>query len=222
MGLPSIIGHKPRSATVETREPSILIKFDLNHIASSLPRGKDIYNTIVISHIDDLAAIIRSTNTLAIQSMKTGIEEFKKRISVGNFFSSAILIVAAYSFFARLPQDHVETLTPLPLSLRHFSPFRPDRVSMIHSAPYPWTDYGFTLKNWRSALADTCLRTGSFIVAVTIMKWTLTLTELAPAPVFSFPFFRRYPFLFGLTIALTYSSFALCRRSSCAVPFSIR
>jgi CRP-like cAMP-binding protein len=108
-GLLSIIEHKPRSAAIETRKPSILIKFDLNHIASSLPRGKDIYNTIVINHINDLATIIRSTNMLAIQSMKTGIEEFKKRISVGNFFSSAILIVAAYSFFARLAQDYVET-----------------------------------------------------------------------------------------------------------------
>jgi Type II CAAX prenyl endopeptidase Rce1-like len=41
------------------------------------------------------------------------------------------------------------------------------------------------------------------------MKWVLTLTELAPTPVFSFPFFRRYPFLFGLTIALTYSVFCI-------------
>jgi hypothetical protein len=30
-----------------------------------------------------------------------------------------------------------------------------------------------------------------------------------PTPVFSFPFFRRYPFLFGLTIALTYSVFCI-------------
>jgi hypothetical protein len=41
------------------------------------------------------------------------------------------------------------------------------------------------------------------------MKWVLTLTELAPTPVFSFPFFCRYPFLFGLTIALTYSVFCI-------------
>jgi hypothetical protein len=26
---------------------------------------------------------------------------------------------------------------------------------MMHSTPYSWTDYGFTLQNWRSALADT-------------------------------------------------------------------
>jgi hypothetical protein len=42
-----------------------------------------------------LATIIRSTNTLAIESMKAGLTESRKRISVGNFFSSAILIVAA-------------------------------------------------------------------------------------------------------------------------------
>jgi hypothetical protein len=147
---------------------------------------------------------------LAIQSMKTGIEEFKKRISVGNFFSSAILIVAAYSFFARLAQDYVETLTTTTFvtsALLAVSALIV--VSMMHSAPYSWADYGFTLKNWRSALADTLLKTGIFIVAVTIVKWVLTLAELAPASVFSVPFFPGYPFLFGLTIALTYSVFCI-------------
>ena len=43
-GLLSIIEHKPRSATVETRQFSILIKFLLDHIAHSLPQGKHIYN----------------------------------------------------------------------------------------------------------------------------------------------------------------------------------
>ena len=209
-GLLSIIEHKARSATVETREPSILIKFDLSHIATSLPQGKEIYNTIVINNINDLATIIRSTNTLAIQSMKTGIEEFKKRISIGNFFSSAILIVAAYSFFARLAQDYVETLTTTTfVTSALLAVSAVIVISMMHYAPYSWTDYGFTLKNWRSALADTLLKTGIFIVVLTIMKWVLTLTELASTPVFSFPFFRRYPFLFGLTIALTYSVFCI-------------
>ena len=205
-GLLSIIEHKPRSATVETRQPSILIKFDLDHIAHSLPQGRDIYNTVVINHINDLAKIIRSTNTLAIESMKTGIEEFKKRISVGNFFSSAILIVAAYSFFARLAQDYVETLTTTTFVTSALLAISAVIVvSMMHYAPYSWTDYGFTLKNWRSALADTLLKTGIFIVGLTIIKWVVTLAGLAPTPVFSFPFFRRYPFLF----ALTYSVFCI-------------
>ena len=159
------LDHWTQDTLGDGRNPraSILIKFDLNHIASSLPRGKDIYNIIVISHIDDLATIIRSTNTPAIQSMKTGIEEFKKRISVGNFFSRRSSLWPHIHFFARLPQDHLETLTTFVTSALL-------AVSMIHSAPFPWTDYGFTLKNWRSALADTCLRMGSFIVAVTIME----------------------------------------------------
>ena len=53
----------PCSATVQTRQPSILSNFDPDHIAHSLPQGRDIYNTIVINQINDLATIIRSTNT---------------------------------------------------------------------------------------------------------------------------------------------------------------
>jgi CRP/FNR family transcriptional regulator, cyclic AMP receptor protein len=77
-GLLSIIENKPRSATVEARVPSILIKLDLKYIANSLDQGKEIYNTIVINHINDLATIIRSTNLLAVQSMKTGMGGIQK------------------------------------------------------------------------------------------------------------------------------------------------
>jgi hypothetical protein len=96
--------------------------------------------------------------SLAILSMKIGIEEFKKRVSVGNFFSSAILIVAAYSFFARLAQDYVETLTTTTfVTSALLAVSAVIVVFMMHSTPYSWTDYGFTLQNWRSALADTLL-----------------------------------------------------------------
>jgi CRP-like cAMP-binding protein len=209
-GLLSIIENKPRSATVETQVPSTLIKLDLNQIARSLPQGKDIYNAIVINHINDLATIIRSTNSLAIQSMKTGMEEFKKRISVGNFFSSAILIVAAYSFFARLALDYVKSLkTTTFVTSALLAVSAVIVVFMMRSTPYSWTDYGFTLKNWRSSLADTLLKTAIFIAALTVLKWILTLAELMPAPVFSFPFFQRHSFAFALGIAVTYSLFCI-------------
>jgi CRP-like cAMP-binding protein len=141
-GLLSIIENKPRSATVETQVPSTLIKLDLNQIARSLPQGKDIYNAIVINHINDLATIIRSTNSLAIQSMKTGMEEFKKRISVGNFFSSGILIVAAHSFFARLALDYVKSLkTTTFVTSALLAVSAVIVVFMMRSTPYSWTDY---------------------------------------------------------------------------------
>jgi CRP-like cAMP-binding protein len=209
-GLLSIIENKPRSATVETQVLSTLIKLDLHQIASSLSQGKDIYNAIVINHINDLATIIRSTNSLAIQSMKTGMEEFKKRISVGNFFSSAILIVAAYSFFVRLALDYVKSLrTTTFVTSALLAVSAVIVVFMMKSTPYSWTDYGFTLKNWRSSLADTLLKTSIFIAALTVLKWILTLAELMPAPVFSFPFFRRHSFAFALGIAVTYSIFCI-------------
>ena len=209
-GLLSIIENKPRSATVETQVPSTLIKLDLHFIASSLTGGKDIYNAIVINHINDLATIIRSTNSLAIQSMKTGMDEFKKRISVGNFFSSAIPFVAAYSFFARLALDNVKPLTTTTfVTSALLAVSAVIVVFMMRSTPYSWTDYGFTLKNWQSSLVYTLVKTSIFIAALTALKWMPMATELVPAPVFSFPFFRRRSFLFALGIAVTYSIFCV-------------
>jgi hypothetical protein len=209
-GLLSIIENKPRSATVETRVPSTLMKLDLHQIATAMPQGRDISNAIVINHINDLAAIIRSTNALAIQSMKNGIEECKKRISVGNFFSSAILIVAAYSFFVRLTLDYVKSLRTTTFVTSALLAVCAVMVTfMMRSTPYSWTDYGFTLRNWRRALADTLLKTAIFIALLTLLKWILTIAELLPAPVFSFPFFQRSSFAFGLGIVMTYSLFCV-------------
>jgi hypothetical protein len=209
-GLLSIIENKPRSATVETQVPSTVLKLDLHRIATAIPQGKDISNTIVINHINDLAAIIRSTNSLAVQAMKNGIEECKKRISVGNFFSSAILIVAAYSFFARLAVDYVKSLnTTTFVTSCLLAVCAVMVIFMMRSTPYSWTDYGFTLRNWRHALADTLLKTATFIALLTLLKWILTMAELLPAPVFAFPFFRRHSFAFALGIILTYSFFCI-------------
>ncbi len=41
----------------------------------------------------------------------------------------------------------------------------------MRSTPYSWTDYGFTLKNWRSSVADTLVKTAIFIALLTVMKW---------------------------------------------------
>jgi hypothetical protein len=74
--------------------------------------------------------------------MKTGMEEFKKRISVGNFFSSAILIVAAYSFFARVALDYVKSLkTTTFVTSALLAVSAVIVVFMMRSTPYFWTDY---------------------------------------------------------------------------------
>lgn len=150
------------------------------------------------------------TNVLAIESMKTGLAESRKRISVGNFFSSAILIVAAYSFFARLALDYVKSLTTTTFVTSALLAISAVIVIfMMRATPYTWADYGFTLKNWQSCLADTLFKTAIFIVLMTGLKAILIHLEILPRPLFSFPFFHRYSFLFASAIAMTYSLFCI-------------
>ena len=95
--------------------------------------------------------------------------------------------MAAYAFFARLAQAYVETLTATTfVTSARLAISAVIVVSMMHYAPYSWTDYGVTLKNWRSALADTLLKTGIFIVGLTILKWVITLAGRRGFPFYSF------------------------------------
>src|SRR5262245_44798477 len=77
---------------------------------------------------------------------------------------------------------------------------------MLH-IPGPTTDS--RSRTGAARLPTHSLRRGSSSSPLTIIKWAFTLAGVAPAPVFSFPFFRRYAFLFALTIALTYSVFCI-------------
>lgn len=85
--------------------------------------------------------------------------------------SSAILIVAAYSFFARLAQDYVETL--MNDNLCHLSTSRVSAVIvifMMHYAPFLdrlWIHAQELAQHAR----DTLFKTGIFIVVLTLMKW---------------------------------------------------
>jgi len=91
--------------------------------------------------------------------------------SVGIATSSAILIVAAYSFFARLAQDYVETL--MNDNLCHLSTSRVSAVIvifMMHYAPFLdrlWIHAQELAQHAR----DTLFKTGIFIVVLTLMKW---------------------------------------------------
>jgi CRP-like cAMP-binding protein len=109
-GIMSLMERKPRSATVEATAPLTLIKLDLHNIRSSLPEGIEIYERILINHMKDLEAIVRSTNSLAIQAMKASLEELKIRVSFGKFFAWLVLMITAHFVIGRLALQYIEDL----------------------------------------------------------------------------------------------------------------
>ena len=118
-GIMSLTERKPRSATVEARTPVTVIKLDLLHIRNSLPEGIEIYERVIINHMKDLEAVVRSTDSLAIQEMKANQEELKVRVSFGKFFASLVLLITAHFVIGRLAFRYIqEAGTPPPFSLR--------------------------------------------------------------------------------------------------------
>lgn len=109
-GIMSLVTGTPRSATAETRAPTTVIKLNLQQIRNSLPEGIEIYERIIINHMNDLENVVRSTNALAVEAMKSSLEEFKIRTSFGKFFASIVLLFAAHFCVGRFGVQYIKEL----------------------------------------------------------------------------------------------------------------
>jgi CRP-like cAMP-binding protein len=207
-GIMSLMERKPRSATVEAKTPVTVIKLDLLSIRNSLPEGMDIYERIIINHMNDLEAIVRSTDSLAIEEMKMNQEELKVRMSFGKFFASLVLMITLHFVIGRLALQYIEELgTTTFLTAGLLVGYGIFVFFLMKRMHYSWAEYGFTLANWRPCLADALLQSAIFVVLVTLVKWSLLETQVFHEPLFELPFFHRYTLPLAILIVATYACF---------------
>lgn len=89
---------------------SVLRRLDLLSIRNSLPEGIEIYERIIINHVNDLESMVRSTDSLAIEEMKMNQEELKVRVSFGKFFASLVLMITFHFVIERLSLQYIEEI----------------------------------------------------------------------------------------------------------------
>ena len=207
-GVMSLMERKPRSATVEAKTSVTAIRVDLLSIRNSLPEGIEIYERIIINHVNALEAMVRSTDSLAIEEMKINQEELKVRVSFGKFFASLMLIITVHFVIGRLALQYIEeigTTTFLTAGLLvGYGIFVFFLMKRMH---YSWTEYGFTLANWRPCLADALVQSAIFVALVTLLKWSLLEAQVFHEPLFELPFFHRYTLPMAFLIVATYACF---------------
>jgi hypothetical protein len=207
-GVMSLMEKKPRSATVEARTPTTVIKLDLLSVRNSLPEGIEIYERIIINHMNDLEGIVRSTDSLAIEKMKMNEEELKVHVSFGKFFASLVLMITVHFAIGRLMLQYVEELgTTTFVTAGLLVVYGIFVFFLMKRMHYSWAEYGFTLANWRPCLADALVQSAIFVVLVTLLKWSLLEAEVFHEPLFELPFFHRYTLPLAVLIVATYACF---------------
>jgi CRP/FNR family transcriptional regulator, cyclic AMP receptor protein len=207
-GVMSLMERKRRSATVEARTPVIAIKLDLLTIRNSLPDGIEIYERIIFNHMSDLEAIVRSTDSLAIEKMKTNQEELKVRVSFGKFFAALVLMITIHFVIGRLALQYIQELgTTTFLTAGLLVGYGIFVFFLMRRMHYSWAEYGFTLANWRPCLTDALIQSAIFVALVTLLKWGLLETEVFHGPLFQLPFFHRDTLPLAILIVVTYACF---------------
>ena len=207
-GVMSLMDRKPRSATVEAKTPVTVIRLDLLKIKNLLSEGTEIYERIIINHVNDLEAMLRSTDSLAIEEMKMNQEELKVRVSFGKFFASLVLMITVHFVIGRLALQYIEEIgTTTFLTAGLLVGYGIFVFFLMRRMHYSWAEYGFTLANWRPCLADALVQSAIFIVLVTLLKWSLLEAQVFHEPLFELPFFHRYTLPLAFLIVATYACF---------------
>ena len=207
-GVMSLMDRKARSATVEARTPVTVIRLDLLGLRNSLPEGIEIYERIIINHVNDLEAIVRSADSLAIEEMKMREEELKVRVSFGKFFASLVLMITVHFAIGRLLLQYIEEVgTTTFITAGLLVGYGIFVFFLMRRMHYSWAEYGFTLTNWRPCLADALVQSAIFVALVTLLKWGLLETRIFHGRLFELPFFHRYTLPLALVIVATYACF---------------
>jgi CRP/FNR family transcriptional regulator, cyclic AMP receptor protein len=158
--------------------------------------------------VKNLEAMLRSADSLAIKEMKTNEAELKVRVSFGKFFASLMLIITVHFVIGRLALQYIEELgTTTFLTAGLLVVYGIFVFFLMKRMHYSWTEYGFTLANWRPCLADALMQSAIFVVLVTLLKWSLLEAEVFHEPLFELPFFHRYTLPLAFLIVATYACF---------------
>ena len=143
---------------------------DLQSIAN---KDKGIYS-IFFQLSKNISQRLRHSNDVALGAMQRQLDEFKTRVSLGNFFVYVVIMLSLFTFsldglkYVMNVGKHSSYIT-LPLTLAFFIFF----IFFIKSSNFPLKTFGLTLDNWKKAIFEGIVFTIPIALIIVAVKYIL-------------------------------------------------
>jgi CRP-like cAMP-binding protein len=160
---------------------------DLQDIAD---KDKSIYS--IFYHMSrNIGERLRHSNDVALQAMEKQLDEFKTRVTLGNFFVYIVIMLSLFTFSLDglkyiMTAGKNSSYITLPLTLAFFVFF----IFFIKTSNFPLSTFGLTLANWKKAVREGIVFTIPFAAVIVAVKWVL---------ISSVPHYMGRPLIEGLT-----------------------
>ncbi len=143
---------------------------DLQAIAES---DKAIYS--IFYHLSkNIGQRLRHSNDVALQALEKQLDEFKTRVTLGNFFVYIVIMLSLFTFSLDglkyiMNVGKNSSYITLPLTLAFFVFF----IFFIKSSNFPLSTFGLTLNNWKRAVLEGFVFTIPIAAVIVGVKWLL-------------------------------------------------
>lgn len=143
---------------------------DLQTIAD---KDKAIYS--IFYHLSrNIGERLRHSNDVALQAMEKQLDEFKTRVTLGNFFVYIVIMLSLFTFSLDglkyiMNVGKNSSYITLPLTLAFFIFF----IFFIKTSNFPLSTFGLTLVNWKRAIKEGIVFTIPFAALIVAVKLIL-------------------------------------------------
>jgi len=173
VGEVSLLDSGLRSASVCAKSFCRLRSIPFEDLQSLAEKDKTIYG--IYSHLArNIGERLRHSNDVTLKAMEQQLDEFKTRVTLGNFFVYIVILLSLFTFSLDglkyvMNVGKNSSFITLPLTLAFFIFF----VFFMKTSSFPLSTFGLTLNNWKKALREGVIFTIPFAGIILILKWTL-------------------------------------------------
>jgi membrane protease YdiL (CAAX protease family) len=173
VGEVSLLDSGLRSASVCAKSFCRLRSISFDDLQMIANKDKAIYS--IFYHLTkNIGRRLRHSNDVALQAMEKQLDEFKTRVTLGNFFVYIVIMLSLFTFSLDglkyvMNVGKNSSYITLPLTLAFFVFF----IIFMKTSSFPLSTFGLTLKNWKKALFEGITFTIPFAVIIVALKWLL-------------------------------------------------
>jgi membrane protease YdiL (CAAX protease family) len=173
VGEVSLLDNGLRSASVCAKSFCRLRSISFDDLQMTANKNKSIYS--IFYHLSkNIGQRLRNSNDIALQAMQKQLDEFKTRVTLGNFFVYIVIMFSLYTFSLDglkhvMNMGKNSSYITLPLTLAFTIYF----IIFVKTSGFPIKTFGLTLDNWKKAIWEGVAFTIPLIALILVVKWLL-------------------------------------------------
>ncbi|CAO3403222.1 cyclic nucleotide-binding domain-containing protein [Azospirillum palustre] len=172
IGEVSLLDSGPRSGAVRAVEDSEVMAVPIARLREQPDSPLDVDSRLKINMAYELAARLRRTNEVTVETLRSRLSEAENRVEMSRFIFRLLVGLCFYMFALGVTTALSKVVPDTSLiSLPILTGFAFGVYRTVKTSPWPPSTYGFTLKNWRGNALEGIVLSIPVAVLIVLLKW---------------------------------------------------